>query len=382
MLFSLIGLILAAACISVTMTVMSSYETTLKQTLINRTGHLIITSRNKKTSEKFLLKKISPHLPSLKASTPFLQAPALALSNGELSGILLEGIDKKTFPSVIPLQEHIIKGRLFKKENEIIIGKELARKLKLKTGSTLSIALPEEEGQGFPLIKNFFVSGILDLGHFDFNARLAAAPLASVQKLTQAPGQITGQITGLRLRMTKDSLSREEMNQLKQKLSPRFQAADWKSVNQNLFRAIEMEKTIIFFILLILVVAASFNISNHLFIDVLRRFRDIGILKAMGAGPWIITQLFLIQSLIITTLGAGAGLLLGALISTILFGFYNTWGALAPSDVYKLGQIILDFRLMDFVIIFCFSIFICFMGALIPIRKALSLPPREGLSYE
>lgn len=365
---SLAGLALGVACLIVTMTVMSSYKTTLTKILVDRTGHIIIVKKGKGETKSALLKKTSPLLPPFQSYVPFISIEALALNQGSLSGIILEGLDTADY-----LKDRFVQGGLFHKANQAIVGTKLADHLNLKVGSVFSIAVSQWNHS----LENFSVVGIVDLGHHDFNSRYTAIPLSSAQKLTGQDG-----VTGLRFWLTEETFPQNLIHNLRQELGFDFWIQDWKFINKNLFTAIEMEKTIIFFILLVLIIAAGFNISNQLFIDVLKRFREIGILKAMGAKPFLIAQLFLIQCLVISIIGTLIGFALGSFISYILFVSYNIWEVLVPADIYKLNKIILDFRWQDFAVIFIFSISTCLFGSLIPIKKALSLTPREGLGYE
>ena len=378
---SLMSLVLGVACLVVTMTVMSSYETTLKGTLIDHTGHLIVMNKKKAYPADELKKKIKPLLSEPYQSTPFVSLEALALHQGVLRGIVLEGIDLKSVKQVLNLNRQLVQGHFIEKPNEILIGKELAHQLGLKTGSSFFISytqiLNKEEWR--PQLKSFFVKGVLDLGRYDFNSRYVMGALPAVQQLKKWKNKVTG----LRLRFSSPEIMlQEKRTHLKKKLGPKFWVQDWKGIHQNLFKAIQMEKTLIFFVLLVLILSAGFNVSNQMFLDVLKRFRDIGILKTMGAGPFLIAKLFLVQGCIVGLIGISIGFLLGGAICWILFGFYGIWGRIIPSEIYKLNQIVLDFRWGDFLSIFVFSFLVCLLSTWIPIRKALRLTPKEGLIVE
>ena len=380
---SLTGLILSVSCLVVTMTVMSSYEATLRRTLIEYSGHLIVMKRKGGEKPADIFKKIKPFIFGSYSYTPFTSAEALALSKGSLSGVLVEGVDVETVDQVLNLKSRLIEGKFLKNPDSALIGSGLAERLGLKTGSSFSLAVPRfaESGKDtapLPKLKKFFVSGVVDLGRYDYNSRYAAVPLASAQKLMS----LSNKAMGLKLSFKKEDSVFKSFRELKKNLSSQFWVRDYRTISKNLFSAIEMEKTIIFFVLLVLVVAAGFNVSNQLMIDVLKRFKEIGILKAMGAGPSLIARLFISQCLIVSLIGVLLGCFLGAFVSYGLTSFYDVWGVLAPSDIYKLNKIVLNFRWQDFFMIFLFSLVICLIGAWIPIKKAFSLSPKEGLSYE
>ncbi len=379
-LISLISLTLGVMCLVVTMTVISSYETTLKKTLIDRTGHLVIMEKNHAHSTDVFQKKIQPFLSDSYVSTPFISVEALALNQGDLRGILLEGIELKSVKKVLNLDEQLIQGEFIQKPFEVLVGKELAVQLNLKIGSPFFISYTKvlNQEERAPQLKKFFVKGIIDLGRYDFNSRYVLTSLPSVRKLIGWQDNVMG----LRLRFLYRDFSQKQFYDLRENLGSQFWLQDWRSIHQNLFQAIQMEKTLIFFVLLVLILVAGFNVSNQLFLDVLKRFRDIGILKTMGAGPQLIVQLFLTQGLIVGVIGTLIGFFLGVGVCYGLLGFYDVWGRFIPSEVYKLNQIILDFRWEDFLSIFIFSILICMLSTWIPIRKALQLTPKEGLIVE
>ena len=379
---SLISLILGVACLLITMTIVSSYETTLKKTLIDRTGHFVFITKKDKESVKNFPKLLEPWVKEPYDFVPFISVEALALNKGRLQGILLEGVDTKKIHSVLNIKNHLMKGRWIENPFEVVIGKQLASQLDLDIGSLFYISYAKlvNQKEWLPKAKKFFVSGIVNLGRHDFNSRYVLTSLPSIQHIVGYPSD---EVMGFRLRFHNDSIVTDSFfSFLKNQFDLSFWIQDWKAINQNLFTAIQMEKILIFFVLLILVVAAGFNISNQLFLGVLKRFRDIGILKAMGAKHYVIVQLFLIPGLAISVVGTAIGLLFGSAVCYALVQLYDIWGQFIPSDVYQLNTIILDFRWKDFVVIFVFSVCIGLLSSMIPIKKALKLSPKEGLSVE
>lgn len=372
---SLLGLILGVASLSITMIVMSSYEATLKQTFIQSTGHLSI---SKKIGEhpRSLLEKVLPLMPQEVRYTPFISKEVLALSeDGKTAGALLEGLDPHSMNSVVNLSAQLVEGRMFMKKDEIVIGKELATNLNLKLGSVLSIVFPNQDSSA-PIIQRWKVAGILDLGHYDLNSRYIVTTLKIIQPILN----LGDRVQGFRF-FFPQKVSSKLLHTITQSLPPDYRWSDWKSIYKNLLSAIQMEKAIIFIILLILIVAAAFNVANQFFIDILRRFKDIGILKSIGGSPSLIFRLFVTESLAISITGTLLGLTLGAsLIKSLVY--FDLWKMWIPADVYKLNQIVIDIRFLDFLVIFIATVIICLLSSLIPIRRVLLLSPKEGLEHE
>ena len=368
---SVLGLALAVMCLAMTMTVMSSYETTLKKSLISHTGHINLIRVDGKRA---VFSDINPSMKKDTKVLPFISAEALALSEGELSGALIEGLALDRVNEVLNLKDRIIKGSMMEKPFQAVVGKELAHRFNLKINSSFYVAVPDEGH--LPQLKKLHVSGIADLGQYDFNSRSIVISLRSAQELLNI-----SELTGFRLLLDSDKDLSTSIKKLREELSASYLVQDWKSIHKNLFQAIQMEKVIIFIVLLILIIAAGFNMSNQMLLQVLKRFHDIGILKTIGAKPALIVQMFLIRTALVSVLGIMLGFLTALLLCYVLFGFYNIWGSLIPSDVYQLNRIVLDFRAWDFLSIFVFSLIICLLSSWIPIRKALKLSPCEGLRF-
>ena len=370
---SLSGFVLGTACLTAALTMVSSYETTLTRVLISRAGHVTISSKKGFVSEK-KFSQIKPDIEAAGGSAfPYMSMQALAVNHGVLKGIVLEGLP----PS--QLTKQLIDGELGKKTNQAVLARQLLKDLDVPQGGLLKIAYDRNTSENWDEkalnIQEVEVSGLIDLGLYDLNSRYVAMSLESLREMMSQPHSVTG----WRVFLPKKDISQEFLNKLKKKLGPGFLVQDWKSWNPLLMSAIETDKAIIFFVLLILIASAGFNVSNQMFIEVLRRFRDIGILKSMGAAPRLIVQLFLAQSVLISAAGAFMGYLLGVLVCWGLFYFYDVWGSLAPSEVYHLNEIILDFRLVDFVLITVSVGAAGVLASVLPIRKALKLTPKEGL---
>ena len=152
-------------------------------------------------------------------------------------------------------------------------------------------------------------------------------------------------------------------------------------VNQNLFRAVKLEKVVIFFVILIMVIAASFNISSTLYVNVLRRYNDISILKALGMKSAELVSVFTLQGLAIGVLGSLFGFLLG-LGLCFAFAWVQVHWALLPEDVYKISSFGFDLRFLDMLAVLSISLLVCFLSTLAPALRGARLNPVEGLRYE
>jgi lipoprotein-releasing system permease protein len=188
-------------------------------------------------------------------------------------------------------------------------------------------------------------------------------------------------VSGYKIRVKDDNEALAAGLTILEKYGTDFFVKDWKDGNRNLFEAVGLERMIVFFVLLIIVIVACFNISGALFISVVRRYKDISILKAMGAKNAFVMRIFTLQGLTLGFMGSFVGILLGLLICYGLVLYQQHYGIIS-SEVYQLDKIELSFRFLDFVLIFAASLGICFVATLVPAIRGAGLDPVEGLRYD
>ncbi len=380
----LVGMIIGVGSLVVAMAVVSGYATTLKRSVIDVTSHMVVsrpTGQESPAEFKDLLLSVGDFV----AYTPYVFLEAVLAHEGHISGVAVEGVEESTVHQVLKLENRLRAGEfnLSPKEDAsaALIGKGLAVKHGLKVGDGFKVVLPVsaefDRGRVKPRISRFFVSGILDMGRYDFDERYILTDLKTAQKFAQ----IGDRVTGYRFRLKDDDRALTLAPELERRFHPRYVVTTWYDVNQNLFRAVDLEKPVIFFVLLVIVVAAAFNIASTMFVSVIRRFRDISVLKAMGATHGTIMAIFSVQGLLIGVVGSILGVLFGLLACAVFMLVQNTWGIL-PGEVYKIDKVYLELRFWDLAAILFAAWTISLIATLGPARKGAKLPPVEGLRYE
>jgi lipoprotein-releasing system permease protein len=382
---SVIGMALAVACLVVTMAVVSGYISTLEHSVQDAFGHLIVMKRGTGNAEQ-ITRDVKAAVTDLVATTPFLMVEAIVAREGKLNGVIIEGMDPETLGKVLNLQERLKSGKfdLGNGNEEIapaLIGKGVAERFNLKIGDELKAVIPlsaEFDKSAFrPKLGKFKVAGVLDFGRYDFDSRYVVVNIAAAQRFAE----LKDKVTGLRLRLKDPMKAMAVSKELSQRYGYKYWTRDWVEVNKNLFEAAKLEKIVIFFVLLILIVAASFNVTSTMFVSVMRRYPDISILRTLGARSWTIRGLFIGQGLVVAWFGTGLGFLLGVLLC---FGFewLEKMFGLIPSQVYKLDTIHVDIRFLDLWWIFLATTLICMLATLIPASLGSRVQPVEGLRYE
>jgi lipoprotein-releasing system permease protein len=381
---SLIGMIVGVGSLVVAMAVVSGYETTLKRSVIDVTSHLVVsrpTGQESREEFKGLLNAVG----EFEAYTPYVFLEAVLAHEGKISGVGVEGVEEATVHQVLRLDNRLRGGEFqlgpMDDASAALIGKGLAKKHNLKVGDRFRVVLPTstefDRGRVKPRISRFYVTGILDMGRHDFDERYILTDLKTAQKFAG----IGDQVSGYRFRLKNDDLALKIGPELDHRFRPRYQVTTWYDVNQNLFRAVDLEKPVIFFVLLVIVIAAAFNISSTMFVSVIRRFRDISVLKAMGATNKMVLAIFSAQGVLIGIVGSILGLIFGLAACGAFMWAQNVWGIL-PGEVYKIDKVSLELRFTDLAAILFAAWTISLLATLGPARRGAKLPPVEGLRYE
>lgn len=376
---------IGVASLVVSMAVFTGYNTTLEKTVQDAVGHVLVLKRGN-TDQEAMLKEIQPFVKGLMASTPFVYSEGILAHQGKINGVLIEGVDLDTVNTVLNLKDRVVAGKFDltpggTEEPKALIGKGIAQKFNLKVGDVFRIVVPlsnEYQASSFrPKLGKFKITGIVNFGRYDYDTKYVVMAIDELQKFVE----INKNVTGYRLRIEDPMKARQIANDISAKFGSGYWARDWQEVNRNLFEAAKLEKVVLFCVLMILVVAAAFNIANTLFVSVVQRFRDISVLKTIGASNRLIRRVFIAQGLIVGGVGAGAGVVLGLILCRLVEWAQVYWN-LIPAEVYKLDHIDLDVQMSDLLIIVGVSLVICFIATLVPSRKGSKISPVEGLRYE
>ena len=382
--FSFVGLILGVASMTVAMAVISGFETTLKDAIIDVRGHLVIfkQGRNVEDPKKFEA-KLKAIVPDIIASVPFVMVEAVAAHKGKLQGVVIQGVDSSAAYQSLGIKKRLIEGSFtFPVVGEVmgmVVGKGFAHNFNLKVGDEFRLVLPMANDLNPVDFKRkmgkFKVTGIVDLGKHQYNERYLITDL----KIAQDFALLGGKYLGLMVKIKKSELARSYGLKLSSELGARYWVQDWE--DDNLFEAVKIEKPILFMVLLIMVIVAALNISSTLFINVVQRYSDIGILQAMGASPRWIRKIFYSQGLLIGVIGNFLGFLLGLVFCGVFVFLQNHLGVIDGS-VYNVDSISIQIRFVDVLFVFIFTMIICFISTLAPAWRGSELKPVEGLRYE
>lgn len=366
------------------MAVISGFESTLKDAIIDVRGHLVVFKQGRVLdSPSEFESKLRAIVPDITATIPFVMVEAVAAHKGRLQGVIIQGIDAKVAHQHLGISKRIIAGEYrFPHDDDVmgvVVGKGFAQNFDLKVGDTFRLVMPIANDLKPVDFKRkmgrFKITGIVDLGKHQYNERYLITDL----KLAQEFAMIDGKYLGLMVKIKDSRDARTFGLQLSSELGPKYWVQDWEE--DNLFQAVKIEKPILFFVLLIMVIVAALNISSTLFINVVQRYADIGVLKAMGAPRRWVMKVFFAQGLLIGVVGNILGFLLGLFFCGVFVWLQKNLGVIDGS-VYNVDSISIQIRFLDVFAIFVVTMLICFLSTLAPAWRGAELKPVEGLRYE
>lgn len=223
-------------------------------------------------------------------------------------------------------------------------------------------------------MKRFEVVGLFESGMYEYDGSLAYINLTDAQKLLH----MEGAVTGIEVRVDDIYEARNISKKIVSKLGFPYWARDWMRMNQNLFSALKLEKTVMFIILALIVLVAAFNIASTLIMMVMGKTKDIAILKAMGAMDSSIRKIFIFKGMIIGAVGTTLGVCLGFTICKLLekYKFIQL-----PGDVYYISTLPVRLEALDVFMIASAAMIICFLATLYPASQASKLNPIEAIRY-
>jgi len=386
---SMAGIALGVAALIVVLSVMNGFQKELRARILGVASHVQVSGPDNRLADWQAVAKAAAQEPHVLASAPFVNAQGLLSAGQAVRGSVVRGILPALEDKVAEIGGHMRAGRLDTLkagEFNIVLGSELARALGARLGDKVALIAPQGQvtpAGVIPRLKQFTVAGIFEVGMFEYDAGLALVQLADAQKLYQ----MGDEVSGLRLRLDDLFAARSVARELMARLGANYYASDWTRSHANFFRAVEIEKRVMFIILTLIVAVAAFNIVSTLVMLVTDKQADIAILRTLGASPGSIVQIFMVQGALIGVIGTFAGLVLGVLlafnVATVVPFIEKLLGfKFLAKDVYYISDLPSDVQLGDVTTIGLVSLVLSFLATLYPSWRASRVNPAEALRYE
>ena len=388
-LISMAGIALGVAALIVVLSVMNGFQKELRTRILGVASHVQISGTDNKLADWPAVAKTASEHPRVIGAAPFVNAQGLLSFGQSVRGSIVRGVIPELEEKVADFGAHMRAGKLEALragEFGIVLGAELARALGVMYGEKLVVIAPQGQvtpAGVVPRLKQFTVVGIFDVGMFEYDSGLALIHLEDAQKLFQ----LGDAVSGVRLKLDDLYAARTVAREIMVKFDSNIYATDWTRSHANFFRAVEIEKRVMFIILLLIVAVAAFNIVSTLVMAVTDKQADIAILRTLGASPASILQIFVVQGVLIgvigTLIGVSAGVLLGLNIDVVVPALERIFSVqFLSKDVYYISDLPSDVQWPDVIVIGVVSLVISLLATLYPSWRASRVNPAEALRYE
>jgi len=387
---SMIGLVLGVTALITVLSVMNGFERELRERILGMASHATIQAYDGSLRDwEVLSRRVEEVDPRVEAVAPYVAGEAMFSAFGNISGALVRGIDPEAEQRVARIGEHMIRGSLDDLQAgafRVVLGHELALQLGLRVGDTVVLMAPQASvtpAGVLPRMRRFEVAGLFEVGMYEFDRGTAFIHLDDARAVFQ-----TGEgVTGLRLRLTDLMQAGLVSRDVANSLDGLFRVSDWTREHANLFRAIQMEKVVMFIILSLIVAVAAFNIVSTLVMLVTDKQSDIAILRTLGLKPSAVMLVFIVQGVVIGAVGVLLGVIGGvslALNIDVVVPFIErvTGTQFLAADVYYISDLPSELRVEDVMRISGLAFALTLLATLFPAWRAARTRPAEALRYE
>jgi lipoprotein-releasing system permease protein len=386
---SMLGIAIAVSVLILVLSVVNGFERELQDRLLAMTAHASIEGIDGVLPDWEGLVVTAADNSRVRAAAPFVDGQALLMFGEQLSGAELRGIDPHAENRVSGVGGTMQAGDLTSLVDgsyNIVLGVDLATALQVGVGDKVTVTLAEgivTPAGVVPRTKRFVVSGLYRVGMYEFDRRLAFLNIADAQRLYRKRDAVTG----VRLAVTELFEAPAIVREVALDHGSVVLVSDWTRRHVNFFRSIQITKSILFVILLLVVAVAAFNIVSTLVMVVKDKQADIAILRTIGARPSSILGIFVTQGSVIGVFGTVAGVLFGILLAVNLEGIVGGLEAIfgikfLAADVYFISDLPSELRIADVVLISSIALLLALASTVYPAWIAAKTAPAEALRYD
>jgi lipoprotein-releasing system permease protein len=388
-LMSVCGLTLGVATLIVVLSVMNGFERELRSRILAVTSHAELTGTSGPLADWRTLAERARRQSGVAAAVPYVESQAMLANGTAMAGATVRGVLPQEERSATGLAQRVTEGNLADLAPGgygIILGSALAHELGAHLGGTVVVIAPQGTATPtgvVPRMRRFRVVGIFSSGMYEYDRGLALTEMSDAARLFR----LGEGVTGLRLALTDPLRAPEVAVRVARALGGDFYVSDWTQNHANFFRSIEITKSMMFVILLMLVAVAAFNIVATLVMIVKEKQTDIAILRTLGAAPRNVLATFAVQGVLIglagTVLGAGLGTLLSDNLETLVGALERLTGVkFIDASVYYLSDLPAYVEWPDVLRICGVALLLCALATIYPAWRAARTAPAEALRHE
>lgn len=386
---SMLGIAIGVAALIAVISVMNGFEKELRARILGMVAHATIAGLGHDLADWPLVLEHARSHPEVLGAAPFVEREAMLQGGSRVAGAILRGVLPDHEAEVSTIAREMRQGALGELAPgswRIVLGRELADVLGVGVGDPVVVYAPQLSATPVgvvPKLRRFTVAGVFEAGMQEYDRALAFVHLEDAQRLFR----MGGDVTGVRLKLRDMFRAFEVSRELSAELGGFYRIRDWTREHVNFFRAIQMEKTVMFVILSLIVAVAAFNLVSSLVMLVTDKQADIAILRTLGASPGMVMMSFIVQGMILGLVGTFLGTLGGVVLAENVENFMRWLEArlgfeLMSAEVYYISELPSDLRWGDVWTVVSVALLMSFAATLYPAWRAARTQPAQALRYE
>lgn len=387
-LFSLLGIMLGVGTLIVVMAVMNGFRAELLGRILGINGHLMVQGYERGLDDAPRVMDALRRLDGITYVQPVVDGQVMATANGVANGARVRGLDPDDLRRQSLVARKIVRGDLaaFAGDDAVLIGDRMARSLGLKIGDRVTLISPQSTSTVFgavPRMQAYRVVATFDIGMYEYDSGFIFMPLPQAQVYFRM-GEA---VSGIEVMLKGSNAAPEKRIEIANALGGKYGVYDWQQANAQFFNALQVERSVMFLILSLIILVAAFNIISSLIMLVKDKGRDIAILRTMGATRGSVMRVFFLAGAAVgvlgTVLGCVAGYAFAANIESIRHWLETTFLIeLFPAQVYFLSKLPAKVEIMEVVQVVVMAIALSLLATIYPSWRAARLDPVEALRYE
>lgn len=388
---SMIGIALGVIVLITVLSVMNGFEQAMRDRILGVLSHVTISETDALVDDWATRRKELLEMEHVVAAAPFVEKQVMLNEGGSVQGAILEGVLPEYEKQTGNVSNRMVEGKgsfdqLVAGENNIILGIKLAESLKVDVGDSVTLLTPtagDAQLGEIPILKQFNITGIFRVDLQQYDQGTVFVHMADAAALFE----MGTQVTGVRLRLDDLYKSREVSEKVAANSGSDFWVSDWTRQNENFFKAIQLQKTMMFFLLGLIIAVAAFNLVSTLVMVVTDKGSDIAIFRTLGMTPRSVMKVFMVQGTLIGVIGTILGVIFGVLLAVNVDVIVPWLERLfdvnfISEDVYGISTLESRVRWSDVTMIAVAALVLSMLATLYPSWKASRVQPAEALRYE
>lgn len=386
---STIGIALGVTALITVISVMNGFERELRERILGVASHATISGFNHALDDWESLADIAGDHPEVVGTAPFVESQGMLTHAGQVRGVLIRGVSPSHEPAVSEIDQYLVEGELESLAPgrfNVLIGRDLARRLGAEVGTRVTLVAPQARitpAGVLPRMRRFTVSGLFEAGHGQFDSSLAVVHIEDAQRVFR----LERGVSGLRVKLADMFDAPRVSRELARSFGGQYWLRNWTQYHANFFRALKIERTVMFVILTLIVAVAAFNLVSTLVMVVTDKEPDIAILRTFGARQSSILAIFVVQGTLIgiagTIAGVAGGVALATNVETLVPAIESLFDVtfLSP-DIYYISAVPSEMRWRDVAAVGTVAFVMCVLATIYPAWKASRVHPVEALRHE